>query len=63
MVKPWLLRFHRWLTLVFAVPLAVIILTGLILSVEPAAQIGAAPPGTLSADRMVDLLARHDPEG
>lgn len=63
MIKPWLLRFHRWLTLVFAVPLAVIILTGLILSVEPAAQIGAARPGTLSADRMVDLLARHDPEG
>lgn len=63
MIKPWLLRFHRWLTLVFAMPLAVIILTGLILSVEPAAQIGAARPGTLSADRMVDLLARHDPEG
>jgi uncharacterized iron-regulated membrane protein len=63
MIKPWLLRFHRWLTLVFALPLAVIVLTGLVLSFEPAAQIMAAKPGTLSADRIVELLARHDPEG
>jgi uncharacterized iron-regulated membrane protein len=63
MIKPWLLRLHRWLTLVFAAPLAVIIATGLVLSFEPMAQIGAAQPGTLTAERMVELLQRHDPEG
>jgi uncharacterized iron-regulated membrane protein len=34
-MKPYLLRLHRWITLVFALPLAVLILTGLVLSVEP----------------------------
>jgi uncharacterized iron-regulated membrane protein len=63
MIKPWLLRLHRWLTLVFALPLAVIVLSGLVLSVEPAAQVVAAKPGSLTADRIVALLAEHDPEG
>jgi len=63
MIKPWLLRFHRWLTLVFALPLAVIVVTGLILSFEPMAQVTAAKPGTLTAERIVELLGRHDPEG
>lgn len=63
MIKPWLLRLHRWLTLVFALPLAVIVATGLVLSFEPMAQIGAAQPGALTAERVVDLLQRHDPEG
>lgn len=62
MIKPWLLRLHRWLTLVFALPLAVIVATGLVLSFEPMAQIGGAAPGTLTAERVVDLLQRHDPE-
>lgn len=31
----WLLKLHRWLALLFALPLAVLIVTGLILSVEP----------------------------
>ncbi|WP_439575459.1 PepSY domain-containing protein [Phreatobacter sp.] len=63
MWKPWLLRFHRWITLVFALPLAVIILTGLILSFEPIAQIGATRPGSLDAARIEAILDRHDPEG
>lgn len=63
MIKPWLLRFHRWLTLVFALPLAIIVVTGLILSFEPMAQVTAAKPGTLTAERIVELLGRHDPEG
>ncbi|MGU9981887.1 PepSY domain-containing protein [Phreatobacter sp. HK31-P] len=63
MIKPWLLRFHRWLTLVFALPLAVIVLSGLILSFEPMAQVTAGKPGSLTADRIVELLGRHDPEG
>ncbi len=63
MIKPWLLRLHRWLTLVFALPLAVIVLSGLVLSVEPAAQVVAAKPGSLTTDRVLALLAQHDPEG
>ncbi|MCZ8315019.1 PepSY-associated TM helix domain-containing protein [Phreatobacter sp.] len=63
MIKPWLLRLHRWLTLAFALPLAVIILSGLILSVEPAAQVVAAKPGSVTAEKLVALLAQHDPEG
>jgi uncharacterized iron-regulated membrane protein len=31
-MKPLLLRLHRWITLLFAVPLAILIITGLILS-------------------------------
>lgn len=63
MLKPWLLRFHRWITLVFALPLAVIVLTGLVLSFEPIAQVGAIRPGTLDAPRIEAILERHDPEG
>jgi len=63
MLKPWLLRFHRWLTLAFALPLAVIVLTGLVLSFEPMAQVAAARPGALTADRIVELLGKFDPEG
>lgn len=63
MIKPWLLRVHRWLTLVFALPLAVIVLTGLVLSFEPMMQVAAGKPGTLGAERIVELLGRHDPEG
>lgn len=61
MLKPWLLRLHRWTTIVFSVPLAVLIVTGLILSFEPIVQTTGLKPGTLSADRLVALIAEHDP--
>ena len=38
MLKPYWLRFHRWITLVFALPLLALILSGLVLSLEPLAQ-------------------------
>lgn len=63
MLKPYLLRFHRWLTLVFAAPLAVIVVTGLILSFEPIAAVSALKPGALTAERIDALLAEHDPQG
>jgi uncharacterized iron-regulated membrane protein len=34
-MRALLLRLHRWITLVFAIPLAVLIVTGLVLSFEP----------------------------
>jgi uncharacterized iron-regulated membrane protein len=62
-IKPYLLRLHRWLTLVFAIPLFVVIGTGLILSFEPIAQDLATKPGSLSAARLVSLLDEHDKAG
>lgn len=58
-----LLRLHRWVTLVFALPLAVIILTGLVLSLEPIVQDVATKPGNLSLAQMLALLDTHDPQG
>ena len=63
MLKPYLLRFHRWLTLVFAAPLAVIVVTGLILSFEPIVAVQALKPGALTAQRIDQLLAEHDAPG
>ncbi|MBK9083053.1 MAG: PepSY domain-containing protein [Rhizobiales bacterium] len=63
MIKPYLLRLHRWLTLAFALPLAVLVVTGLILSFEPIVATTAAPPAALTAERIDQLLAQHDPEG
>jgi uncharacterized iron-regulated membrane protein len=55
------LRLHRWITLVFAIPLLVVIVTGLVLSFEPLAQ-QRAPGVKLGKAEMLAMLARHDPE-
>jgi uncharacterized iron-regulated membrane protein len=58
----YLVRLHRWLALAFAVPLLVVIATGLVLSFEPAAQqVRPERPITL-ADVDANLL-RFDPDG
>lgn len=62
-IKPYLLRLHRWTTLVFSIPLMVLILTGLVLSVEPIAQDLAITPGSLSTERLLGLMDQHDKEG
>jgi len=61
--KPLLLRLHRWTTLVFALPLAWVIITGLILSVEPIVQDLGTKAGSLPASRLISLLEEHDKEG
>ena len=63
MLKAWLLRLHRWVALLFALPLAVVLATGLILSFEPMLVIGAIEPHSVDAAKIERLLARHDPEG
>lgn len=63
MVKYWLLRLHRWLALAFAAPLAVILVTGLILSVEPIVQTTGIRPGSLTAEQVDGWFAQHDPKG
>jgi hypothetical protein len=63
MSKPALLKLHRWITLVFALPLLAIIVTGLILSFEPMLQVGGIGDRPLEATRVIDLMKRYDPDG
>ena len=63
MLKFWLLRLHRWLAVAFALPLAAIILSGLVLSVEPLLVQNAIRPGSLSAEGLVAVLDKADPAG
>lgn len=62
-MKPWLLRLHRRLALIFALPLLVVIGTGLILSFEPWLVTRAIQPGTLTVEKVQALLAKYDPNG
>jgi uncharacterized iron-regulated membrane protein len=62
MVKAYALRFHRWLALVAAIPLIVVIATGLVLSFEPMAQ-RMALDQPLTKERMLGFLAEHDAAG
>jgi uncharacterized iron-regulated membrane protein len=55
-------KLHRWASLVFALPLFAIILTGFILAFEPMVQHGATPH-SVDATRVVDLIKRYDPDG
>lgn len=62
-MKRRLLQLHRWITLVFSLPLAVLLITGLVLSFEPMVATNAIVPGSLSAQKLDGLLAQHDPAG
>lgn len=61
MLRFWLLRFHRWIALTLSIPLAVVVVTGLILSFEPMVM-GATNPAVTPAS-IGAALAKHDPEG
>jgi uncharacterized iron-regulated membrane protein len=61
MIKPLLLKLHRWMSLAFALPLLAIILSGVILSFEPMMQAGGAK-SSVDATRLIDLLGRYDPD-
>ncbi len=63
MSKPLLLTLHRWITLVFALPLLAIIMTGLILSFEPMVQVSGLSDTPIDAARVVELVKRYDPDG
>lgn len=62
-LKPWLLRLHRWTTLVFALPILVLVVTGLILSFEPVATTTAIRPAALTPQKIDRLLGEHDSQG
>jgi uncharacterized iron-regulated membrane protein len=63
MNKQLLLKLHRWISLVFSLALLAILATGLILSLEPIAQVAAVKPQTVDASRVVDLIRQYDPDG
>ncbi|CUU42090.1 putative iron-regulated membrane protein [Blastochloris viridis] len=44
-------------------PLVLILITGLILSVEPMASRSAIQPGAVTLDKVEQILAKHDPDG
>jgi len=62
MSQALLLRFHRWIAVVFAVPLAVIIVTGLLLSLLPLMQAASITPGAVTIDKVEAWLDKYDPE-
>ncbi len=57
------LKIHRWISILFALPLAIVIVTGLILSFQPVAQHVAIKPGALSEAQLIALIQKHDPKG
>ena len=63
MTQAILLRLHRWIFLTFAIPLAVIIVTGLILSFQPVLQTAGISPGSITLAQIEGHLAKHDPDG
>jgi uncharacterized iron-regulated membrane protein len=58
-----LLKLHRWVAVVFALPLFVVIGTGLILSFEPWLVVRSIEPNTLTPTVIEKLLSQHDPAG
>jgi uncharacterized iron-regulated membrane protein len=63
MSQALLLRLHRWISLVFALPLLVVIGTGLILSFQPVVQMSSIRPSMLTAEKIESYVKRFDPEG
>jgi uncharacterized iron-regulated membrane protein len=61
-MKPQLLRLHRWITLLFALPLAVLIITGLILSFEPIANDRLTTGRSISLAQVEAAMATFDPD-
>jgi uncharacterized iron-regulated membrane protein len=59
-LKPLFLRLHRWIALAFALPLLVVIGTGLVLAVEPALKV-LAPAGTVTLERLQAVLDAAGP--
>ena len=62
MIKPLLLRLHRWISFAFALPLFAIIASGVILSFEPMLQAGGVT-ASVDATRLSDIIKRYDPDG
>lgn len=62
-MKAWFLKLHRWVALIFALPLVFLLGTGLILSVEPWLVVGSIKPNSITATSIQNLLSQHDAAG
>jgi uncharacterized iron-regulated membrane protein len=62
-MKPYLLRLHRWLTLTFALPWIIILVTGLIVSFEPMLMDRAFTGRSVSLATVEAAMAKNDPTG
>ncbi|MGE0417839.1 MAG: PepSY domain-containing protein [Acetobacteraceae bacterium] len=58
-MKQVLLFLHRWVAVIFSIPLTVLILTGLILSFEPIAHLTAGR--AVESGLLTAILKKHDP--
>jgi PepSY-associated TM region len=61
-MKAWLLKFHRWMAILFAIPLAVLIVTGLILSLNPILFDRGVTGRSLALSDVEAALAKFDPD-
>lgn len=61
MSRPLFLRLHRWMALAFALPIAVVTLSGLFLAFEPALK-ATTPVGTVTLPRLEAVLAAAGPQ-
>jgi hypothetical protein len=59
-VKVWFLRLHRWIALVFALPLLFVLGSAVVLAFEPWVVVSAIDPGSLTAAKIEALLNAHD---
>lgn len=62
-MKRRFIKLHRWLALLFALPLLIVIGTGLVLSFEPWLVVKAIEPNTVTAANVQALLDQYDPQG
>lgn len=61
-MKAQFLRLHRWVALFFALPLIVIIATGLLLSIEPILNDRGITGRSIALDQFERALAKFDPD-
>lgn len=61
-MKPLLLKIHRWIGVLFALPLLVIAATGLILAFEPIVQVEGVRSQSIDAPSIIAPLNRYDPD-
>lgn len=62
MTKALFIKLHRWVALVSALPLLAVILSGLVLSFEPALK-ALTPDGSVTLERLERIVAAAGPAG
>lgn len=60
-MNPWILKLHRWVALGFSLPLLAVIVSGLVLSFEPALK-AAAPATAVTEARLMAVLDAAGPQ-